>query len=99
MIQSELGKLLQWLQGMRYRDIRVAESVQAVEVTIGSSSKPLRGVSVAKDLVLGRDRQFYRIFDGHAVVMPLANVIEQYSLKEIMSGYAAARKTQPRSRR
>lgn len=99
--QSNLGKLLQWTESLEYRDIRLAESVQTVEVMVGSGSnrKPLRGVNVAPDLVLGRDRQFYKILDGHAAVLPVSQVVEQYNVQDLINGYGRARRRQPRSRK
>lgn len=97
--QSTLALLLDWLDGLAYRDIRRAESVQTAPIHVGQVARPLRGVRIAPDLVLGRDRQFYRIIDDHAVVIPTALVIQQYTLRDITRGYERAVQKQPRSRR
>lgn len=96
---TSLTELLDWLDGVAYRDIRRAESVQTVDVTVGSNStRPLRGVAIAPGLVLGRDKKFYRVLDGHAVVMPASLVVEQFDLKQLKHGYGMALRRQPRSR-
>lgn len=96
---STVVRLTRWLRGLEYNDIRSAETMQVVPVHVGRQKRPLRGVLVAPDLCLGRDRKFYRIIDDHAIPVPLYLVSEQYSLDTLMQAYKAARRTQPRSKK
>ena len=94
---SEIVQLTRWLHEISYADIRRGEALQTVPVTYGRKKKVLRGVLLAPDLVLGRDRKFYKLMGDHALKMPLHLVCEQYNLKQLFEGYEKAKRTQPRS--
>lgn len=93
-----LVALARWLEQLKYNDIRRAESFQSVTFQDGKKRKQLRGVMVADDLCLSRNRLFYKILDDKAVVMPLSLVAEQYNVEALISGYRTAKREQRKQR-
>lgn len=84
---APLIRLSDWLHSLRARDIRDREFAQP-----GHSGKTrVRGVFVARDLLLGRHKVFYkRLDEGRFVVMPTFLVPDQYNVDAIIRNFAKA---------
>ena len=95
---SDVVRLTRWLHDLEYNDIRRGETILTVPVTVGKTRRVLRGVQLAPDLVLGRDRKFYKLMGDHAHKIPLYLVCEQYDLDALIKGYRESCKGQPRSK-
>lgn len=96
---NEVQELIKWLEGLSQRELRRGELLVTAAVAIaGKKKEPLRGIRIGPDLVLGRDKHFYRVVGDRAVRMPFYLVCEQYSVREILNGYRKAALLQPPSK-
>jgi len=78
--ESQRRALVQWTAGIKYRQIRCAESLQPASRLNG---RRLRGVTLTQDLCLGRDKEFYRIKDGIAWRLDPTDVLSEFKVSAI----------------
>jgi hypothetical protein len=76
-----------WVRGIYYRQIRGAE---AILPGLTGKGKRLRGLTLAPNLYLARDKRFYQIVDGTAVEMYPTEVLSQFDLKTLRELFANA---------
>lgn len=86
---DELNNLHQWLnKHVYYRQIRGAESLLP---GITPTGKRLRGLTLAPNLYLARDKHFYEVTaDGIAETVDADKVLENYSLTQLKELYRHA---------
>lgn len=84
-----LKPFTRWVAQLKYNHIRRVESL--FENAIRSDGRPLRGIQVSDDLVLTRQRMFYRIVDNgtRAEVTTLTKVSQNYNLRDMQVKYRA----------
>lgn len=84
-----LKPFTRWVAQLKYNHIRRVESL--FENAIRSDGRPLRGIQVSEDLVLTRQRMFYRIVDNgtRAEVTTLTKVSQNYNLRDMQVKYRA----------
>jgi len=90
---SPRSALARWLAQLHYNAIRNVETIHPTAIRT-DNDKPLRGVLVADDLFLTRQRQFFRcqmLGTGEvAVPMSLEEVAANYNLDAMQSRYRSA---------
>lgn len=79
--------LEQWLHGRYYRQIRGSESVIPGLTVQG---KRIRGLTLAPNFYLARDKNFYEVIDGVAKRMDATRVLQTYTLPKIQELFANA---------
>lgn len=86
---SPIAALTRWLAQLHYNHIRQVETLQE-SVSRLEDGKPLRGILVAPDLVLTRQRAFYVINGAIAIPASLETVAAKYNLDAMQASYRIA---------
>jgi hypothetical protein len=95
--RTKMDALCRWLGQLRASDARGFNSIRRVEELFENTTRTddpnvaLRGVLVADDLVLTRQRMFYQLRDGNATPVSIHFVAAHFDLDAIKTRY---RKTQ-----
>jgi hypothetical protein len=87
--KETLKPLTRWIAQLQYNHIRRVESL--FEHALRLDGKPLRGIALADDLVITRQRAFYRIMDNGTRAEPytLSQVSKNYNLRDMQIRYRA----------
>lgn len=85
-----LQELQKWRRGIYYRQIRGAESPLPA---LTEEGKRLRGLTLAPNLYLARDKNFYEVRHGVAHRLDEARVLETYTISRIRELFRIAIKT------
>lgn len=87
---AEQTVLMNWLQKVTNNKIRSLEESKTSILRI-DTGRPLRGIMLAHDFYLGRDRRFYKIVGGRAHPLTTAQgVLAYYSIGQIKAMFSAA---------
>lgn len=80
-------ELEKWTQRLYYRQIRGAESLLPGLTPAG---KRIRGITLAPNFYLARDKHFYEVIDGVAKRMDATRVLQAYDLATLRRLYENA---------
>jgi len=90
MTQSKppLAGLLRWLSSLEYNAVRRIESPTIFTTCVRDDGRPLRGVLLAPDLVMTRQKNFYQLKDnGSASLILHSDVARQYDISVLRLRY------------
>jgi hypothetical protein len=83
----EQAALYKWVQSLYYRQIRGSESLLP---GVTDKGKRIRGLTLAFNFYLARDKQFYEVTDGVAKIIDPQRVCEMYALETLKKLYQNA---------
>jgi len=87
---APITALARWLAQIQYNHARRLETGIENVTRADEPSKPLRGVHIADDLVLTRNRTFYQIIGLTAVLLTPEQVAARYNLADLQARYRSA---------
>jgi hypothetical protein len=79
--------LVRWLAGLQYNAVRRIETPSLLTTVVQADGRPLRGVLLADDLCLTRQRTFYQITDGKATPISHDDVAAKYDVEKLQQDY------------
>jgi hypothetical protein len=83
-----LAALTRWLAELQYNSVRRIETPSLLNTISRTDGRPLRGVLLMTDLVMTRQKTFYRIVDqGSAIPLTNTEVADQYDVAELQEKY------------
>jgi hypothetical protein len=85
--KQALSALLHWRAQLEYNAIRRVETLALLNTIVRTDGRPLRGVLLADDLCLTRQRAFYRIVNGKAILISNEDVAFQYDVQMLQEQY------------
>lgn len=84
---TEEQELEKWTRSLYYRQIRGSESLLP---GLTENGKRIRGLTLAPNFYLARDKNFYEVTDGVAKKMDAGTVLKNYRLERLKSLYRNA---------